>query len=143
VAPATAYTYFASKDHLVAEVFWRRLRTQVPTEPDPSATRAQRADAAIGDVHGRLDLLQAMHQMVAAEIGRDSPVDWRVIHLGDYVDRGPDSKGVVDFLIAARRRDPRNVMLAGNHDIGFLDFLAEPLVDGLFAHNGGPQTALS
>lgn len=98
---------------------------------------------AIGDVHGRLDLLQAMHQMVAAEIGRDSPVDWRVIHLGDYVDRGPDSKGVVDFLIAARRRDPRNVMLAGNHDIGFLDFLAEPLVDGLFAHNGGPQTALS
>ena len=102
---------------------------------------------AIGDVHGRLDLLSAMHERIAAELQRaeaeGGPADWRIVHLGDYVDRGPDSKGVIDFLIAARRRDPRNIMLAGNHDIGFLDFLAEPLVDGLFAHNGGERTALS
>lgn len=98
---------------------------------------------AIGDVHGRLDLLAGMHREIAAEIGRDAPADWRIVHLGDYVDRGPDSAGVIDFLIAARERDPRNLMLAGNHDVGFLDFLAEPLVDGLFTRNGGPRTALS
>ncbi|QPC94636.1 metallophosphoesterase [Mesorhizobium sp. INR15] len=98
---------------------------------------------AIGDVHGRLDLLAAMHSQIMAEIERDQPFDWRVIHLGDYVDRGPDSKGVIDFLIEARKRDPRHLMLAGNHDIGFLDFLKTPAPDGLFVRFGGIQTAQS
>ena len=98
---------------------------------------------AIGDVHGRLDLLAAMHVQIAAETMRDRTADWRIVHLGDYVDRGPDSKGVIDFLIAVSRRDPRNVMLAGNHDIGFLEFLDHPDPDGLFMRYGGVQTAQS
>ncbi|MBN9235675.1 MULTISPECIES: metallophosphoesterase family protein [Phyllobacteriaceae] len=98
---------------------------------------------AIGDVHGRLDLLTAMHERIAAELERDRPADWRIVHLGDYVDRGPDSKGVIDFLIAAQQRDPRMIALAGNHDIGFLDFLAMPDAEGLFARYGGRETALS
>ena len=98
---------------------------------------------AIGDVHGRLDLLASMHARIAAEIERDGVADWRIIHLGDYVDRGPGSKGVIDLLIAARQRDPRNVMLAGNHDIGFLDFLDRPDPDGLFMRYGGVETAQS
>jgi AcrR family transcriptional regulator len=52
VAPATAYTYFASKDHLVAEVFWRRLQTQAPTVPEADATAAERVTLAIGDLAG-------------------------------------------------------------------------------------------
>lgn len=52
VAPATAYTYFASKDHLVAEVFWRRLQTQAPTVPADDATAAERVTLAIGDLAG-------------------------------------------------------------------------------------------
>ncbi|TGQ66086.1 serine/threonine protein phosphatase [Mesorhizobium sp. M00.F.Ca.ET.186.01.1.1] len=98
---------------------------------------------AIGDVHGRLDLLTAMHRRIEAEIAHDRPADWRVIHLGDYVDRGPDSKGVINFLIEARARDPRNLMLAGNHDVGFLDFLKAPDAEGLFIRFGGIQTAHS
>ncbi len=98
---------------------------------------------AIGDVHGRLDLLTAMHRAIAAEIGRDRPADWRIVHLGDYIDRGPQSKGVLDFLIAARERDPRNVVLAGNHELGLLEFLAAPSASGLFARYGGVETARS
>jgi len=98
---------------------------------------------AIGDVHGRLDLLAAMHQRIESELEWKPVRDWRVIHLGDYVDRGPESKGVIDFLIEARKRDPRNLMLAGNHDIGFLDFLGNPEPEGLFMRYGGVQTALS
>ncbi|MER8632251.1 MAG: serine/threonine protein phosphatase [Mesorhizobium sp.] len=98
---------------------------------------------AIGDVHGRLDLLAAMHRRIESELQWEPVRDWRVIHLGDYVDRGPDSKGVIDFLIEARERDPRNLMLAGNHDIGFLDFLGTPDPEGLFMRYGGVQTALS
>jgi len=50
VAPATAYTYFASKDHLVAEVFRRRLEAQAPTDHATEADPADRVTAAIGDI---------------------------------------------------------------------------------------------
>ncbi|TIV79069.1 MAG: serine/threonine protein phosphatase [Mesorhizobium sp.] len=98
---------------------------------------------AIGDVHGRLDLLAAMHRRIESELVYAHASDWRIIHLGDYVDRGPDSRSVIDFLIEARKRDPRNIMLAGNHDIGMLEFLADAEPDGLFMNYGGVQTAQS
>jgi serine/threonine protein phosphatase 1 len=98
---------------------------------------------AIGDVHGRLDLLSAMHRAVAEEIERDRPADWRVVHLGDYVDRGPDSRGVIEFLGAAGERDARYLFLCGNHEAGLLDFLNIPDPNGLFMRFGGVQTAHS
>ena len=99
---------------------------------------------AIGDVHGRLDLLAEMHRRIAADLDQAGEgYDWRVVHLGDYVDRGPDSKGAIDFLIAATERDPRNIALAGNHDAGFLDFLDKPEITSVFARHGGRQTARS
>ncbi|WP_296746161.1 metallophosphoesterase [Mesorhizobium sp.] len=98
---------------------------------------------AIGDVHGRHDLLAAMHRRIESQLEYAPASDWRIIHLGDYVDRGPDSRSVLDFLIEARKRDPRNIMLAGNHDIGMLDFLANAEPDGLFMNYGGVQTAQS
>jgi serine/threonine protein phosphatase 1 len=98
---------------------------------------------AIGDVHGRLDLLEAMHERIRADIAVREPADWRIIHLGDYTDRGPFSKGVLDFLITAGERDGRIVSLMGNHDFGLLEFLAEPSPHDLFATNGGGETARS
>lgn len=98
---------------------------------------------AIGDVHGRRDLLDAMHERIESEIARDRPDDYRILHLGDYVDRGADSAGVIDRLIAAQAADPRILALGGNHDVGFLDFLGVPDPAGLFARFGGVETALS
>lgn len=98
---------------------------------------------AIGDIHGHLELLTEMYARIAAEIERDKVADWRIIHLGDLVDRGPDSRGVIDHLIAVTARDSRNIVLAGNHDVGFLDFLALPDPEGLFARHGGKETARS
>jgi serine/threonine protein phosphatase 1 len=98
---------------------------------------------AIGDVHGRLDLLEAMHERIRADIAARGPADWRIIHLGDYTDRGPSSKDVLDFLIAAGASDSRIISLMGNHDFGLLQFLAEPDPYDLFATNGGEETARS
>lgn len=98
---------------------------------------------AIGDVHGRFDLLSAMHDVIGEEIARDRPTDWRIIHLGDYVDRGPDSKGVLEFLVRRKAEDEHIVTLAGNHDVGFLEFLDTPDSRGLFANWGGDATARS
>lgn len=97
---------------------------------------------AIGDVHGRLDLLTAMHARIAADAIRRGG-DWRIVHLGDYVDRGPDSRGVLDLLASRTAADGRVIALAGNHDTGFLDFLENPDPHGLFALYGGVETARS
>ena len=98
---------------------------------------------AVGDVHGRLDLLTAMHARIAADRERRKAADWRIIHLGDVVDRGPESKGVIDFLLEATSADPRILCLAGNHDLGFVDFLSTADPHGLFASFGGAETARS
>ncbi len=98
---------------------------------------------AIGDVHGRFDLLQAMHRLIAAENEKLPLADWVVIHLGDYTDRGPQSRQVLDLLVRATGDSERMLALAGNHDIGLLEFLETGDAFGLFAGNGGRQTALS
>ncbi|EXL05295.1 metallophosphatase [Brucella anthropi] len=98
---------------------------------------------AIGDVHGRLDLLQDMHGLIRADLDHRPAHDWRIIHLGDYIDRGPRSKEVLDFLIDVSRRDKRVISLLGNHDDGFLTYLATGDVAGIFALHGGIDTARS
>jgi len=95
---------------------------------------------AIGDVHGRLDLLRRMHERIEDDLARRPPADWRIVHLGDYIDRGPESKGVLDRLVGAKKRDPRIVTLMGNHDAGFMEFLRDADAAGLFARFGGEDT---
>ena len=58
---------------------------------------------AVGDIHGRLDLLQRLTREIAAD-ALGSEFDGRpiLIFLGDYVDRGPDSKGVIDYIVRLR-----------------------------------------
>jgi len=98
---------------------------------------------AVGDIHGRHDLMTEMHRRIMAEIIEEKPADWRIIYLGDYVDRGPASCQVLEFLSRSMEADPRVMALAGNHDLGFLAFLAQPRAQGLFANNGGDATARS
>lgn len=98
---------------------------------------------AIGDIHGCHDLLAQMHERIDAEIARDRPADWRIVHVGDYCDRGPDTKGVLDFLIERMAADPRVICLRGNHDEGFLSFIAGRPGAGLFINYGGETTAAS
>lgn len=69
---------------------------------------------AIGDIHGRLDLLERAADVVTAYLA-DRDAVGRVICLGDYVDRGPDSKGVVEFLMEAQKLGALEC-LRGNHE---------------------------
>lgn len=79
---------------------------------------------AIGDIHGHLGLLQAAHDRIAADMARHGP--GTVVHLGDLVDRGPDSRGVIDFLMAGIARGEDWVVLKGNHDRMFRRFQRDP-----------------
>lgn len=78
---------------------------------------------AIGDVHGHLEGLQRAHALISADKAEHGGADAAVIHLGDLVDRGPDSRGVIDFLIKGRENREDWVVLRGNHDNLFLKFL--------------------
>lgn len=78
---------------------------------------------AIGDVHGQLDMLRAAHARIEADRAAVRDAEAPVVHLGDLVDRGPDSRGVLDFVIEGR--DSRKPWLAirGNHDQLFSEYL--------------------
>jgi serine/threonine protein phosphatase 1 len=79
---------------------------------------------AIGDIHGQLGLLLAAHERIAADTARHGAAP--VIHVGDLVDRGPDSRGVIEFLRDGLARGEDWVVLKGNHDRMFTGFLADP-----------------
>lgn len=79
---------------------------------------------AIGDIHGHLGLLKAAHDLIADDVARHGP--GQVIHVGDLVDRGPDSRGVIDFLLGGISGGADWVVLKGNHDRMFTRFLTNP-----------------
>ncbi len=96
---------------------------------------------AVGDLHGRLDLLRLAVDAIADHV-RGAP--FRVVFLGDYVDRGPDSRGVVEFLMALQKRWPVTC-LKGNHEALMAQALTHP-DRGRLEHwldNGGAATLRS
>jgi serine/threonine protein phosphatase 1 len=80
---------------------------------------------AVGDVHGRLDLLRELEALIDDDARSAAGLRVVEVMLGDYIDRGPDSSGVIDHLIA-RGRERELVTLRGNHDALLLDALAGP-----------------
>jgi serine/threonine protein phosphatase 1 len=79
---------------------------------------------AIGDIHGQLGLLGMAHDLIADDMARHGT--GQVVHVGDLVDRGPDSRGVIDYLMAGQARGENWVVLKGNHDRMFARFLNDP-----------------
>lgn len=81
---------------------------------------------AIGDIHGQLALLREVHGLIAADRARIGDGGSDVVHVGDLVDRGPDSRGVIDYLLEGIGRREPWVVLKGNHDRMFEGFLDDP-----------------
>lgn len=95
----------------------------------PEAEGATRV-YAVGDIHGRLDLLETMERLITADLDAhpsDRPV---LCFLGDYVDRGPASCQVVARLSRNAKATIPRVYLKGNHEDRMLDFLDDPATHG-------------
>ena len=91
----------------------------------------------VGDVHGCLEMLKRLIDKIEWNQSND-----RLIFIGDYIDRGQDSKGVVDFILKLKKNSPLIQCLIGNHEQMFLDYLSG--VDSQsFILNGGLQTLRS
>jgi serine/threonine protein phosphatase 1 len=116
----------------------RLSRPMATTASLPSGLRVY----AIGDIHGRLDLLQALSRILRDDI-HDAPVEGSIIvTLGDYIDRGPHSAGVIDWLLAGHMPAPI-IALRGNHEATLLDFLVDASVLDNWRHFGGLETLAS
>src|SRR5438105_4755618 len=99
---------------------------------------------AVGDIHGRLDLLTALLAQVAADADRH-PTDRerQLVFLGDYIDRGTESRGVIDALLRPAWPDFPRIFLMGNHEDAMLEFLDEKSDGVAWLTYGGLETLLS
>jgi serine/threonine protein phosphatase 1 len=98
---------------------------------------------AVGDVHGRADLLEKMHAAILKD-SLDVPAERKVVvYLGDYVDRGPASKKVVDILLDKPLKGFERVHLMGNHEAFLIEFLNDLEAGPGWFFNGGLTTLSS
>lgn len=94
---------------------------------------------AIGDIHGRADLLGLLLSRIRRDAARqDMPA--AAIFLGDYIDKGPEGRAVIDMLTRGPLPGFETIFLKGNHEAELFRFLAEPMHGPLWASYGGAAT---
>ncbi|MGE0420403.1 MAG: metallophosphoesterase [Acetobacteraceae bacterium] len=105
--------------------------------PAPAALPSGQRVYAIGDIHGCAQQLRNLHALIRKDLARRPIASAVLVHIGDYVDRGPDTAGVIEYL---RKGSPipgvRTVNLLGNHEHTMLEALAgerAAATDWLFA----------
>ncbi len=103
---------------------------------------AGRVGFAVGDIHGRADLLARLFERIEGERDRcgENPI---VIFLGDYIDRGPDSAEVLELLRFGRPEGFERRFLKGNHEQAMLAFMDDPVANRQWLAHGGLDTLAS
>lgn len=118
-----------------------------PRPEDPQTTWPALAAGtrvyAVGDIHGRVDLLRALRRLILADADRHGAARKVVVYLGDYVDRGAASRAVLDELITAPLPGFESVHLMGNHEEILLRFLKDIAVGPNWLAFGGLETLAS
>lgn len=105
----------------------------------PAATRVY----AVGDIHGRVDLLRLIMDLIRKHLSENACSNNYLIFLGDYVDRGEHSKQTIDFILSLNAPRFRTVYLKGNHEALLLNFLADYRSGPPWFKNGGRETLSS
>ena len=124
----------------VSPYIWSRMaKTQRPPSEAPAGSRIY----AVGDIHGRADLLEALLAQIADDAARQPDTAKRLIYLGDYVDRGPASSAVIDMVLRDRPTGFEVVPLMGNHEEMMLRFLEDLAIGRTWMMNGGDETLRS
>ncbi len=98
---------------------------------------------AVGDVHGRADLLSQLHSMIIQDAGSNPGQQMQVVYLGDYLDRGPYVRQTLDELLSGLPSSFGADYLMGNHERLFMAALEDPSLMELWLELGGQTTLLS
>ncbi len=122
----------------------RSLTKQVLIPGPPALVPPGRRVYAVGDVHGRADLLVRLLKDLHEDIGRGGfegrPI---LVMLGDYIDRGFQSKDVIDVLMGELMSPFETYFLKGNHEAAMLQFLTDPTIGPRWSEFGGAETLVS
>lgn len=122
---------------------WFRRKLQVPLHsPRQAALPADTRIYAVGDIHGRCDLLLDLLARIEADCA-SAPARRQIVFLGDYIDRGPDSKGVLERLRQPMPADLEPVFLMGNHESAFLRLFSSLETGPGWLIHGGLETLKS
>lgn len=113
----------------------------IPSNSSPMVSE-QHQIYAIGDIHGRSDLLIRLFDMIDTERCKQPDVQHVEIYMGDYIDRGPSSAKVIDCLIQ-RQTDYNAVCLSGNHELYLTNFLNDAAFYPRWKKLGGAETLVS
>lgn len=128
--------------------FLKRLHTQEMAEESAGAARHLVFDMplplvyAVGDVHGRLDLLLKMERLISDDAAGFDATPW-VILLGDLVDRGPETAALIDHVMAEPPPGVRRLVLSGNHEALMLTALSDQQALRDWVEMGGRETLMS
>ncbi len=122
--------------------FFRALIAKAPPPRVVDLTAHNGPAYVIGDIHGRLDLLKGLEQKIIAD-AKTQTQDSLIICIGDMIDRGPDSYGVLAHVMAPPPAGIRRICLMGNHEAMMLDFLAHPRRARAWLDFGGQETLAS
>ena len=114
-----------------------------PLTPRDFSVPANTRVYAVGDIHGRAGLLKKMLAAITEDASKYPESNIVEVFLGDYVDRGMESREVIDLLLAAPPKGHQRICLKGNHEEAMLKFLAEPTVLREWATFGGYATLAS
>jgi len=98
---------------------------------------------AIGDIHGRLDLLRMLHTKIQKDLEAKPVEECILVYMGDYVDRGPHANGVISTLIRGVPFQAEAHYLKGNHEDALLTFLDDPSFLRMWRDYGGIETLAS
>lgn len=120
-----------------------RSRAPVSAPPTPAVPPGT-VVWAVGDVHGRLDLLLPLVDAIVADLRETAATRKTVIFLGDYIDRGPDSRGVLRLLAGLPTvAEGEWRFLKGNHEQAMLGFLEDPSAGPKWCEYGGDSALRS
>lgn len=132
---------FVFRDLMLSKLFRSRTHAAAPTTPTvPDGTVLW----AVGDIHGRLDLLKPLVEAIVSDLRATVATRRMVVFLGDYIDRGPDSRGVLQLLeglSAVQGIEWR--FLKGNHEQAMLSFLDDPSAGPKWCEYGGDRALRS
>ncbi|HEB79586.1 MAG TPA: serine/threonine protein phosphatase, partial [Rhodospirillales bacterium] len=119
---------------MILNIFRKRERVTLDTARVPDKTRIY----VVGDIHGRADLLKHLHKLILKDSAKvTSDVRKVIVFLGDYIDRGLQSKEVIDFLLDNPLKGFEAVFLKGNHEEQFLNFLNDVNLGSQWLRIGG------
>lgn len=123
---------------MISRLFGRRREQRVSSVPLNCVVWA------VGDIHGRADLADRLIQVIRVDLARSGVERRVVVFLGDYVDRGPGSKAVLDQVVNLMEDLTLEVRcLQGNHDERMLAFLDDPALGPAWCDYGGRETLAS